>query len=149
MEGDVNQESLESITFRGAIVQGKRATSGAEGTISRQRRFFISHGVKRAEGWYLGTININIAPREFEILKADYVVAAKWHPDSPDVEETFWLVDVTLEHKGEIYPAYLYYPCPSQFKAHPNTIMEILAAKIEGLEYGDIATVTVPRQKVC
>jgi hypothetical protein len=76
-------------------------------------------------------------------------ITANWIVDRPSFYETFWLVDGTLEHKEKIYPAYIYYPCPSDVKVHlDNTKFEILAEKIEGLDYGDAAAVTVDATKV-
>ena len=85
----------------------------------------------------------------FEILGNDFEITANWIVDRPSFYETFWLVDGTLEHKEKIYPAYIYYPCPSDVKVHlDNTKFEILAEKIEGLDYGDAAAVTVDATKV-
>ena len=71
---------------------------------------FERKGVPRASQWFKGTINIDLTPLEFQIIRADYEVTAAWHPEHPAFEETFWLVDVTLEFQGTRYPAYLYYP---------------------------------------
>ena len=102
----------------------------------------------RASQWFKGTINIDLTPLEFEIIRADYEVAAAWHPEHPACEETFWLVDVTLEFHGMRYPAYLYYPLRSAMKAHPDSTMEVLTQQIEGLSYGDQATVIIPKGRV-
>ncbi len=136
----------ETMMLRGEVVRGLRAASGLRsnektdlpGTITLQRPFFTSAGVKRAEDWYTGTINITIFPNEFEITKPDYAVTAEW---TLGVIETFWLVDITIEHNGKTYPAYVYYPYPSEVKAHPDTLIEILAQKIPDLHYGDVAAI--------
>lgn len=138
---------MNGLQLSGEVVKGRQAASGLQntedgiGTISLQKPFFISEGVKRAECLYSGTININIAPKEFQIKKPDYTITAEW---TPGIIETFWLVDVVLEHKGEEYPAYLYYPCPSMVKAHPDSLIEILTERIPDLAYGDAATIMIP-----
>ena len=141
------------LTLHCKVVAGLKAASGYRenenpnltGTISKQRKFFVSAGVKRAESWHAGTINLDISPKEFEILKSDYTVTAEW---SPGTVETFWLVNITLEHKERTYPAYIYYPCQSDVKAHPDTLIEIVAEKIEDLNYGDLVTIKIPNQQV-
>jgi hypothetical protein len=135
----------------GTIVKGLGGASGrgsgGVGTITRQAKFFDEAGVPRAKQWFQGTININLSC-EFEIVRPDHVVTARWHPDFPTHEETFWLVDMTLEFRGARYPAYLYYPLPSGAKVHPDSTMEVLTQPIEGVSYGDQATVIIPDGRV-
>jgi hypothetical protein len=141
------------MVLHGEVVQGARVASGlheperpnATGTIELQRPFFVSAGIQHAQNWFTGTINIRIAPREFHILKPDYVIEARW---LPGVVETFWLVAVILQHRGRVYPAYIYYPCPSPLKAHPNTLLEVLSEKIDAMRYGDRAVIWIPDGKI-
>jgi len=144
---------MKKISVHGKIVQGLRGASGLVyksssgdiGTIAKQKPYFKSAGVERVDSWYGGTINLIIEPKKMKILKSDYVVTAEW---KPNIVETFWLVDVVLEHKGKRYPAYIYYPCPSPVKAHPDTTIELLAEKVESLNYGDTAMIEVPDDKI-
>jgi hypothetical protein len=137
----------------GEVVRGGRYASGLHeperpnetGTIALQRPFLLSAGVERAGELYVGTINISIAPKEIEIMEPDYMVASEW---LPGVFETFWLVEITLVFRGKRYPAYLYYPCPSELKAHPDSTIEVLTEKIEGLAYGEAACLQIPQGKV-
>lgn len=142
------KESIE-----GEIIQGSKGASGLaygpesqnKGTIAKQKPYFKSAGVKRSDSWYEGTINLRIEPRKIRILKPDYIVIAEW---KPNITETFWLVDVTMKHKDKCYPAYIYYPCPLPEKTHPDTIIELLAEKIESLNYGDVASIEFSTEKV-
>ena len=138
------------IVIFGRIVQGFGYASGSKsrsgiGTIARQKNHFKAAGVSRADSWYEGTVNIDIAPHAFKLLEPDYVVTAEW---KPGVTETFWLVDIVLQHNGSRYPAYIYYPCPSPVKIHPETIIEVLAEKIKSLRHGDETTIRTSNQKV-
>ena len=73
------------------------------------------------------------------------MITAEW---KSDVTETFWLVDVILKHKDKHYPVYIYYPCPSPIKTHPDTVIELIAEKIEFLEYGDMASIEFSTEKI-
>ena len=142
---------MEKIFVQGKIVRGTRGASGLgdnktfTGTIVKQKPYFKSAGVERVDSWYDGTINLSIEPKKLKILKPDYVVTAEW---TPNITETFWLVNVMLKYKGKHYPAYIYYPCPSPVKAHPDAIIELLAEKVESLSYGDTATIEVSNKNI-
>lgn len=131
--------------LQGASGLGYKSSPGDTGNIVKQKPYFKSAGVKRVDSWYDGTINLSIEPKKLKILKPNYVVTAEW---IPNIVETFWLVDVILEHKGERYPAYIYYPCLSPMKAHPDTIIELLVKKVKSLSYGDTATVEVSNSSI-
>jgi hypothetical protein len=152
MDGEGQREAPEGLRLTGTIIPGLGGASGQHtdgvGSIARQTPFFVAHGVPRATDWFCGTINIDLTPREFEIVRPHYEVTAAWHPDFPAFQETFWLVDLNLEFRGTRYPAYLYYPLPSQVKAHPDSRMEVLTRQIEGLSYNDQATVIIPDGRV-
>lgn len=138
--------NLTPILVTGKIIEGLRGASGLRknplsnehGSIVKQKPYFKSAGIKRVESWYNGTINITIAPKKFKIIEPDYAVTAEWKPRTT---ETFWLVDVLLKYEGKSYPAYIYYPCPSPVKAHPDTLIEILAEHINSVNYGDDADI--------
>jgi len=142
---------MEKISVQGKIARGTRGASGLGdnekfiGTIAKQKPYFKSAGVERVDSWYDGTINLKIESKKFKILKPDYIITAGW---KPDITETFWLVDVILKYKDKCYPAYVYYPCPSSVKTHPDTIIELLAEEIESLEYGDTASIEFSNDKI-
>ena len=142
---------MKKISIQGKIIRGTRGASGLGdnetfiGTIVKQKPYFKSAGVKRVGLWYEGTININIEPKKIKILKPDYIITAEW---KPNIVETFWLVDIVFKHKEKCYPAYIYYPCTSSVKAHPDSIIELLAEKIEPLNYGDVATIEISHDSV-
>jgi hypothetical protein len=152
MNGGGQREAPEELRLTGRIATGGRGASGQAtdgvGSVARQIPFFDAQGVPRAKQWFKGTINIDLTPQEFEIMRPNYEVAAAWHPDYPTFEEPFWLVDITLEFHGTHYPAYIYYPRPSAMKVHLDSTMEVLAEPIEGLRYEDQATVIIPEGRV-
>src|ERR1700686_5786575 len=153
MKDDDQRQGPKELRLTGTIVRGIGGASGQAfsdgvGSIARQTQFFERKGVPRASQWFKGTINIDLTPLEFQIIRADYEVTAAWHPEHPAFEETFWLVDVTLEFQGTRYPAYIYYPLPSAMKVHPDSTMELLTQRIEGLRYEGQATVLIPEDSI-
>lgn len=148
---------MTKIIIDGKIKQGFRIASGLNldppmvsglklnNTITLQKPFFIENKIPRIQEVYNGTINLDIAPRIFKILKPDYTVTCQWHPD---VLETFWLVDVAIKYKKQLYPAYIYYPRPSSVKSHKDDTVELLAEKIQGLKYGDMVSIIIDAKKV-
>ncbi len=136
---------MKNLQINGIIIQGLRSASGlnghgGNGTIAKQKPFFELAGVKRVGSWYNGTINVDISPKEFKILKPDHIVTCEW---LPNITETFWLVNVELKHNNKFYPSYIYYPCPSEVKAHPDTTIEIITEHIQSLNYGDEVTIII------
>ena len=142
---------MKKISVRGKIVRGTRGASGLgdnkkfTGTIAKQKPYFKSAGVERVDSWYEGTINLSIEPKKIKILKPDYVITAEW---KPNIIETFWLVDVIFQYNGNRFQTYIYYPCPSSIKTHPDTTIELLTEKIDSLKYGDAATVEFSNDKI-
>ena len=77
--------------LQGHIKQGGRGASGrgsdGVGSIAQQTSFFDARGVPRARQWFNGTINIDLTPWKYEIVRPNYEVMAAWHPDHPTFEE--------------------------------------------------------------
>jgi hypothetical protein len=114
----------------GEPVRGPRLIN----TIEKQRCFF-EEIVPGMEYFYNGTINLDISPLEFRILKQDFEIKCKWEEN---IEETFWFVESKLQFKKKKYDGMIYYPCPSETKEYSkNNMFEIIAPFIEYLKYGD------------
>jgi CTP-dependent riboflavin kinase len=87
---------------------------------------------------YPGTLNVNIAPVEFELLKPAYTF-----PDLRWIEgfdrETFSFCHCEIEFQNQSYSGWIYYPHPETKIGHhqPPTLVEVLAPSIVGIGYGD------------
>lgn len=144
---------MQEIILLGKVKEGLRIASGQNpdpalklnNTIFKQKPFFIKNGVDKIENCYNGTVNLDISPHHFKILKPDYEITCEW---SPGTIETFWLVRADIIFKERTYSGYIYYPCPSLVKSHKDNIVELLAPQIESLEYGDRCCVKVSADKV-
>ncbi|MDO8601096.1 MAG: hypothetical protein Q7R46_00260 [bacterium] len=144
---------MKEIIFEGKIKSGLRIASGLNpdptlklnNTIFKQKKFFVEAGVAGIQNCYNGTINVDIQPYQFKIIKPDYEVTCEW---SPGTVETFWFVGVDINLKGKNYDGYIYYPCPSPVKNHKDDTVELLAPKIENLRYGDPISIKIDADKV-
>ncbi len=144
---------MKEVILTGKVKEGLRIASGLNpgptlklnNTISKQKPFFIKAGVDEIQNCYDGTINLDISPYEFKIVKPDYEITCEW---SPGTIETFWLVKATIIFQEKTYNGYIYYPCPSPVKNHKDNIIELLAPKIENIKYNDHSVVEVSVDKV-
>lgn len=94
---------------------------------------------------YNGTVNVDISPLKFKILKPDCEVTCTWFEE---LAETFWFVKVLINYEGRKYKGYIYYPCPSSVKSHDDDTVELLSEKIPGMAYGKEIAILVPDGKI-
>jgi len=140
--------TLEGIVSKGlGIASGLHTDpkTGLTDTISKQKRYFEESNIPNITGVYNGTINLDISPKKFEITYPDYEVTCTW---DEGVTETFWFVDVFIDFNNTTYKGYIYYPCPSEIKAHNDDIVELLAEEIPDLNYGDTLSIRVSSNRV-
>lgn len=113
-------------------------------TIRKQKPFFTGV-IPGIEDVFNGTINLDIAPGEFEILRPDYEVTCEWERG---YEETFWFVGGRLEYADRQHEGWIYYPRPGPLKKHQNNAFEFLTHLIDGIKYGERVFLTYPREKI-
>jgi hypothetical protein len=141
-------------SFTGKVIEGTGMASGIRGcqdiggTVHLQRPHFQKAGLDMS-GLHNGTINIDLAPYEFDILSADLTVKnVKWHPEWS--AETFSFVQCAVTYGGKPHKGYVYYPHPetkpTEFKG--RGYIEVLTEKINGLEYGHEITLSYDPDKI-
>jgi hypothetical protein len=148
-QGDaVMAEDWFSVT--GTVCQGFRVASGQntespypESTIAMQMPFFYDRGLDLS-GYFSGTLNVSIAPKVFTILSPYKTFPlVEWTTLHPP--ETFSFCRCVLTFQEKQYESLLYYPHPETKRSHfqCNSVLEILAPKLEGLGHGDGVTVSL------
>jgi hypothetical protein len=149
--------SIDDSFFHGIIIEGLRIASGQNpnppiklgmtlnNTIALQKPHFHKAGVPNILDMFNGTINVNIAPQQFQITQPDHEVTCTWFEN---FTETFWLVRAHIVHQDTTQRGYLYYPCPSEVKSHKDTTMEILTGYIPRVSYGDSVKIYMSNKKV-
>ncbi len=142
--GIASKDSVKTQELVSNVYPDKRKVV-VDKTVFRQFPFFIEAGVEGIAQMYPGTINVDISPKEFSVRAPDYKVTCEW---IDGVEETFWLTRVALIYKEKEYTGYIYFPCISEQHVARNSMVEIIAERIEGIAYGDSVDVVLNAEKV-
>ena len=130
------------ISVHGVVVQGYRVASGPSkdypyGALDRQRPFFKAGGLD-LDPYFNGSLNVNISPAEFAMLKPQYTFHhVEWTDLHPPEHFSFSRCRVLF--KGTEYDGWVYYPHPETKLRHFQnpSLLEIIAMKIPGIQYGD------------
>ena len=139
----------------GLIKPGHQIASGQakdspykQGSLKLQQPYFQALGLDLNE-FYLGTLNLSIAPYTFELIEPEYTFRdLKWHPDYP--AETFSFSRCIVEHKAQSFQSLVYYPHPETKIGHfqDPSIVEIIAPYLSGVEYGDRLSVKINSEEI-
>ena len=130
------------ITLRGIIIQGYHVASGPSkdypyGALDRQRPIFKSRGLDLA-GYFNGTLNIDIRPYTFAMVKPQYTFPhVEWTDLHPPEHFSFSRCKVIFQ--GVEYEGWVYYPHPETKKRNFQnpSLVEVIATPIPELKYGD------------
>jgi hypothetical protein len=126
------------------VVEGHRVASGINGdprfpggTLRMQAPHFLALGLDLGT-FYLGTLNVSIAPLRYRVIKARHTFTnVKWHPTEP--AEDFSFFDVRVLCPDEVFVAgVIYFPHPDTKPEHfqQPDVLELLLPFVEGLRYG-------------
>ena len=147
--------ALNSITISGIVTPGHQVASGQaidspyeRGTLEMQRPYFRELGLDLGD-FYLGTLNVSIAPHTFELTAPQYTFErVKWHPDYP--AETFSFSPVVVNWQDSNYRGLIYYPHPATKIGHfqDPAIIEIIAPKLANCSYGDRLSLKLNSQEI-
>lgn len=143
------------VTVQGRVARGHRVASGEApdsiypaGTIRLQLPFFLERGID-LRGYHPATINLDIAPLRFRLLRADMrVEQLAWTDRVPP--ESFSFCRCGIGHaRGEVQ-GLIYYPHPETKVVHfqSPSIIELLAPYMAGLTYGACLTLRVPAGRI-
>jgi hypothetical protein len=124
------------------IIPGYRVASGQagdlrfpNGTVKIQTPHFADRGLDISP-YFPATINVNIAPFQFKILKPAYhFLKVKWTRHLPP--EDFFFFDLIAAYTEIEYKGLVYMPDPNTKIDHIQAIdtLELLLPKIEGIQY--------------
>lgn len=136
------------ISLSGKVARGHRVASGPSkdypyGTIEKQRPIFKSLGLDLSD-CFNGTLNIDIRPQKFEIVKPQYTFEqVAWTDLHPP--ETFSFSRCRVVYRGQSYDGWVYYPHPETKRQHfqNESLLEVIAQRIPEIQYGDDVEVRV------
>jgi CTP-dependent riboflavin kinase len=130
------------IHLTGILVQGHRVASRPSNnypysSLEKQKPYFKDLGLD-LYSYFNGTLNISIAPREFEMIKPEFTFElVEWTDLHPP--ETFSFSRCRVRFKGQEYEGWVYYPHPETKRTHFQnpSLVEVITWEIAGIEYGD------------
>tara|TARA_R110002033_G_scaffold160520_1_gene196857 strand:- start:272 stop:745 length:474 start_codon:yes stop_codon:yes gene_type:complete len=137
------------------VKQGHGVASGKakdprypKGTLKAQYEHFLQKGLDLSP-YFLGTINVDIAPYSFKILKPKYFLEdIHWSPFIPP--ENFYFFEVSLHLNENSYKGLIYMPDPATKAEHFQnpSILEVILPKIDELKYGDNVIIEVDEKQI-
>lgn len=140
-------------SLNGIVVQGYHVASGPSkdypyGALERQRPIFKSHGLDLS-GYFNGTLNIDIHPSTFRMIKPEFTFHhVEWTDLHPP--EHFSFSRCRVVYKNVEYEGWVYYPHPETKKRNFQnpSLLEVIAHPIPEIEYGDQVQVLVNPQEI-
>ncbi|MHB8136150.1 MAG: hypothetical protein ACYDH1_18230 [Anaerolineaceae bacterium] len=131
----------DGLVVSGIVVEGHRVASRPSkdypySALEKQKPYFKERGLDLGQ-FFLGTLNVSIAPLTFEIVKAEFTFPlVAWTDLHPP--EMFSFSPCKVRFQGKQYEGMLYYPHPETKIRHfqDPALMEVLAAYIPGIGYG-------------
>jgi hypothetical protein len=141
------------ITVHGILVQGYHVASGPSadypyGALDRQRPIFAGRGFDLS-GYFNGTLNIDIRPHTFAMVKPEYTFHhVEWTDLHPP--EHFSFSRCSMLYKDVEYDGWVYYPHPeTKIRNFQNpSLLEVIATPIPNIRYGDELDVRVKSTEI-
>ena len=139
--------------LRGILAQGYRVASGPSkdypyGALDRQRPIFKARGLD-LDGFFNGTLNIDIRPHTFKLIKPQFTFQhVEWTDLHPP--EHFSFSRCRVIYTEVEYDGWVYYPHPETKLRHFQypSLLEVIAHPIPGIRYGDELQVLVNPQEI-
>jgi len=139
--------------IHGILVQGYRVASRPSkdypyGALDRQRPIFKSRGLDIG-GYFNGTLNIDIRPHTFQLVKPEFTFHnVEWTDLHPPEHFSFSRCKIVFEDIE--YEGWTYYPHPETKLRHFQnpSLLEVIAFPIPKIAYGDKVDVLVNPQEI-
>ena len=146
---------MEHTLVSGIIRSGHGVASGngkderyPKGTLHLQFPHFLERGLD-LRPFYMGTINLDISPCSYKILKPKYFFEnIDWSEYIPP--ENFYFFDVSLHYIYKTYKGLVYMPDPETKNDHIQNpaILELILPEIEGLKYADTVYISLRKDQL-
>ena len=128
---------LTGILMQGHQVASKPSKAYPYSSLEKQKPYFKELGLDLSP-YFSGTLNISIAPLEFEMNKPELTFPlVEWTDLHPP--ETFSFSRCKVIFEGKEYEGWVYYPHPETKKTHFQnpSLVEVIAYEIPSIKYGD------------
>ena len=128
--------------IHGVLVEGYHVASGPSadypyGALDRQRPIFAARGLDLS-GYFNGTLNLDISPRKFNLIKPQFTFHhVEWTDLHPPEHFSFSRCKVIF--KSVEYDGWIYLPHPETKlrNFHNPSLLEVIAMPIPGIQYGN------------
>jgi len=126
----------------GRLVQGHQVASRPSkdypySSLEKQKPYFKDRGLDLST-YFNGTLNISIAPLEFEMARPEFTFEhVEWTNLHPP--ETFSFSRCKVKFEGREYEGWVYYPHPETKRTHFQnpSLIEVITYEIPNIKYGD------------
>ena len=134
---------LTGILIQGYQVASRPSAAYPYSSLEKQKPHFKDRGLDLSV-YFNGTLNISIAPLEFEMTKPEFTFElVEWTDLHPP--ETFSFSRCKVRFEGKSYEGWVYYPHPETKKTHFQnpSLIEVITYEIANLKYGDAIEIEV------
>ncbi|HSQ39907.1 MAG TPA: hypothetical protein VLM78_07080 [Anaerolineales bacterium] len=145
---DSNKTHVSGILVQGHRVASRPSKNYPYSSLEKQKPFFKTLGLDLSP-YFNGTLNISIAPLEFEMSKPEFTFPlVEWTDLHPP--ETFSFSRCRVRFERQEYEGWVYYPHPETKKTHFQnpSLIEVITHEIPGIEYGDTLEIELNPKEV-
>jgi hypothetical protein len=139
---------LEGRIVRGHQVASRPSKAYPYSSLEKQKPHFKNRGLDLSP-YFNGTLNISIAPLEFEMTHPEFTFElVAWTDLHPP--ETFSFSRCRVRFEGKEYEGWVYYPHPETKRTHFQnpSLVEIITYEIPNIHYGDATEVELNRSEI-
>jgi hypothetical protein len=144
---DTPWHHLTGILMQGHQVASRPSAAYPYSSLEKQKPYFKALGLDLST-YFNGTLNISIAPLEFEMTKPELTFPlVEWTDLHPP--ETFSFSRCKVRFEGQEYEGWVYYPHPETKKTHFQnpSLIEVITYEIADIQYGDAIELEInPRE---
>jgi hypothetical protein len=137
LENSTGVINVEGILVRGHGVASAPSNDYPYGTLIKQKPYFMALGLDLG-GFYMGTLNISIAPRTWEMVTPDYAFhRVAWSDLHPPEDFSFSSCRILFDR--HVYPGWIYYPHPQTKVRHfqDSSLIEVISEFIPTIRIGN------------
>jgi len=134
--------------MQGHQVASRPSAAYPYSSLEKQKPYFKERGFDLSP-YFVGTLNISIAPLEFEMVNPEFTFPlVEWTDLHPP--ETFSFSRCRIKFEGKEYEGWVYYPHPETKKTHfqNSSLIEVITYEIVGIKYGDKLEIEVNSMEV-
>jgi hypothetical protein len=139
---------LTGILMQGHQVASRPSAAYPYSSLEKQKPYFKDLGLDLST-YFNGTLNISIAPLEFEMTKPELTFPlVEWTDLHPP--ETFSFSRCKVKFGGKEFAGWVYYPHPETKKTHFQnpSLIEVITVEIANIKYGDVIELEINPQEI-